>query len=71
MILMGKITKSLEDGKFVVGVILDFSKAFDTVYHVILLTKLHHYGIRGSAIKWFPSYLSGRYQYVTYNGVES
>ena len=68
---MDKITKSLENGEFVVGVFLDFSKAFDTVNHDILLTKLHHYGIRGSAMKWFQSYLSDRYQYVTYNGLES
>ena len=71
MILMDKITKSLENGEFVVGVFLDFSKAFDTVNHDILLTKLHHYGINGSAMKWFQSYLSDIYQYVAYNGVES
>ena len=68
---MDKITKSLENGEFVVGVLLDFSRAFDTVNHDILLQKLHHYGIRGSAIKWFQSYLSDRNQYVTYNGTES
>ena len=39
MILMEKITKSLEKGEFVVGVSLDFSKAFDTVNHDILLQK--------------------------------
>ena len=71
MILIGKITKSLENGEFVVGVFLDFSDAFDTVNHDIQLTKLHYYGIRGSAMKWFQSYLSDRYQYVTYHGVDS
>ena len=71
MILMDKITNSLENGEFVVGVFLDFSKASDTVSHDILLTKLHHYGTRGSAMKWFQSYLSDRYQYGTHNGVES
>ena len=68
---MDKATKSFKNGEFVVGVFLDFSKAFDTVNHDILLTKLHHNGIRGSAMKWFQSYLSDRYQYVTYNEVES
>ena len=45
--------------------------SFDTVNHDILLQKLYHYGIRGGALKWFQSYLSDRYQYVTYNGTES
>ena len=71
MVLMDEISKSLERGEYVVGVFLDFSKAFDTVNHDILLQKLYHYGIRGMALKWFQSYLSDRYQYVTYNGTES
>ena len=68
---MDKIIKSLENGEFVVGVFLDFSKDFDTVNQDILLQKLHHYGITGSAMKWFQSYLSDSNQYVTYNGTES
>ena len=30
---------------------------------------MYHYGIRGTAYKWFQSYLSNRKQYVTYNGI--
>ena len=53
MVLTDKLIKSLENGEFVIGVFLDFSKAFDTVDLAILLSKLSHYGIRGSALQWF------------------
>ena len=66
MILLDKIVKALENGYYVIGVYLDFSKAFDTVDHGTLLLKLEHNGVRGSALKWFKSYLSDRQQYVTY-----
>ena len=37
----------MEHGKYTCGIFIDLKKAFDTVNHDILLTKLHHYGIRG------------------------
>ena len=70
-VLMDKLAKSMENGDYVVGVFLDFSKAFDMVDHKILLSKLYHYGIRDVALKWFQSYLENRQQYVTYNGETS
>ena len=47
--LVDKIIDSLNNGKFVIGLFLDFKKAFDAVNHEIMLSKLYHYGIRGVA----------------------
>ena len=65
------IRKALDEGKFVCGVFVDFQKAFDTVNHEILIGKLTHYGIRGTANNWFTSYLSKRSQYVSILGFDS
>ena len=69
--LVYDLTQALEIGEHVVSVYLDFLKVFDTVDHMILLEKLYHYGVRGCAHDWFTSYLSNRWQFVTYNGVKS
>lgn len=45
-------------------VFLDYSKAFDTISHKILLQKLHRYGIRGPILDLIKSYLSNRMHYV-------
>ena len=66
VIPLEKITAALDDSEFAVCILIDFRKAFDTVEHNILLEKLSHYGIRGTALKWFTSYLIDRYQYVNY-----
>ena len=71
MLLIDKLTNAIEKGEYGIGVFLDFSKAFDTVDHAILLSKLYHYGVRGSALSWFTSYLSNRKQNVSYNNVSS
>ena len=71
IILIDKISNALENGEYVLGLFLDFSKAFDTVNHDILYQKLEFYGIRGSSLDLFRSYLSQRMQYVEYGDSQS
>ena len=65
------IRQSIDNNKFGCGIFIDLKKAFDTVNHAILLTKLKHYGIRGVVPDWFKSYLSQREQFVNLNGHNS
>ena len=65
------IMSAVDNSNMVLGVFLDFKKAFDTVNHNILLKKLYKYGIRGIAHNWIKDYLSNRYQYVVFEEFES
>ena len=69
--VLNYIYTALDEGKYVFGIYIDLKKAFDTVNHNILFTKLEYYGIRGLALKWFTSYLNNRSQFVSTNGVTS
>ena len=58
--LVGEIIKANDKNKYTLSVFLDLSKAFDTLDHHILFSKLERYSIRGNCLDWFKSYLSGR-----------
>ena len=52
--------------------LLDLSAAFDTVNHSLLLSRLKNsFGITGTFLQWFHSYLSGRSQFVEINDTKS
>ena len=70
-LITDKIQKAVENKQYSCGKFLDLSKAFDTVNHNILTTKLVHYGNWGIAKDWFKSYLSNRKQYVSIRGISS
>ena len=50
------------------GIFIDARKAFDTVDHNILLTKLKHYGFRDIELELMENYLKGRVQYTEVSG---
>ena len=62
---------NIENKKFTSLLFLDFTKAFDTVNHQILLSKMECYGIRGIVNSFFSSYLNNRYQFVSLNNIDS
>ena len=62
---------NLDKGLCVLGLFLDFSKAFDMVDHNVLLSKLSLFCVNGVPLEWFRSYLSDRSQYVLVNCTSS
>ena len=66
--LFTNITNALSNKHSSYCIFLDFAKAFDTVNHEILIEKLKYYGVHGSTLKLFQSYLSNRTQVVEVNG---
>ena len=50
---------------------LDLKRAFDTVDNEILLSKLECYGVHGTALQWFQSYLNQRKQICKLNNIVS
>jgi len=53
------------------AILLDFSKAFDKVDHLGLISKLHHIGVYPSLLSWIHSFLIGRSQRVLVEGTMS
>ena len=61
----------LDNDNIVDAAYMDFRKAFDTVPHQRLITKLKSYNIKGPILNWIVSFLTGRTQYVKINNATS
>ena len=66
-LLLDDIRKKVDQGYMVGAIFIDLSKAFDTIGHGILLSKLPSYGIENTELAWFTDYLFGRRQFVSYD----
>ena len=66
---MSDVFSAADNGDVTLLGLLDLSAAFDTVDHLILIERLtHKFGINGSVLGWFRSYITGRTQCVRYQG---
>ncbi len=65
--IVNDLRMAVDSGLGVVLIMLDLSAAFDTVDHSILLKRLEcDVGIKGTALKWFHSYLHDRTFFVNF-----
>ena len=67
MQLIDQINDKFENNCFTLGIFIDLSKAFDTVNHQILISKLKNYGVKRKNLSWFETYLKNCKQYLNYN----
>ena len=70
--VLSDVYEAADSGKLTLLGLLDLRAAFDTVDHQILLGRLRHsFGISGTVLDWIASYLTGRTQFVRFNGQSS
>ncbi|GAB0208304.1 mitochondrial enolase superfamily member 1 [Grus japonensis] len=65
------MTSWVDEGKAVDAVYLDFSKAFDTISHNILISKLRKCGLDEGSVRWVENWMNARAQRVVISGAES
>ena len=69
--LLDRIISALDDKQLPISIYMELSMAFCTLNHDILLDKLSYYGVEGTALQWFDSYLSNRSMYVEIDNMKS
>ena len=69
--LVDQLIANMDDKLISSLLMIDLSKAFDTINHELLITKLSIYGVSPSSLKWFKAYLTSRRQYVRIDNVDS
>ena len=62
-----QINDNFDNNCFTLGNFINLSKAFDTVDHQILISKLENHGVEGNNFSWFKSYLKNRNQYLIFS----
>lgn len=69
--VLHEINQTLDNSGQTDIIYMDFSKAFDSVCHRLLVHKLRSFGFHGTLLKWFESYLNNRHQRVVIEGESS
>ena len=70
-LFLEQVKQSLDKGNIVGAVFLDLKRAFDTVNHDLLVSKLVSFNFSERSISWFQSYLVGREQCTVINSYKS
>ena len=64
MNLIGDTLKAIDDKMMLLSIFVDLCKAFDTIPHSTILSKLDKLGVKNTELQWFRSYMCNRQQYV-------
>ena len=70
-LFLDDIRKNMDKGQLTGAIFIDLRKAFDTLSHSLIISKLPEYGIIGVEREWFTNYLFARQQCVSLNGERS
>ena len=69
--LSDRILLYVDQQKIPITIFIDLSKAFHTINHSILISKMKHYGIYNTELDWIKSYLLNRQKYVEFDNFQS